>query len=296
MFCDDPVPGLMSPELSTSAQRALDHFQRYLYDRFQEGPSARPGRGKSTIQGVAELIAQQVSPPNRRVDPEVAARLLAIEIRYREDRRPDCGMITPQGSSLVATVGGNPRSFLSRFAVAHECGHACFYRMGVRSRERIIPPSLRLDTVASDREEFLADAFAAALLLPSPLVLAQISEPPHLGELRRLARFAGVSFEVAIRRAVLDLRLGEGSSWYQIKRQRAGVQASTLRRRRDQGTPSQGELTSVLRGAGPLREEGRFRALLSTEFPTIGSEFVVDGNRVWLRLTPSGRGGENSAE
>jgi len=145
-----------------------------------------------------------------------------------------------------------------------------------------------MDTARSDREEFLCDAFAAALLLPRPLVLKYATDRTDLATLCDLARVAGVSLGVAVRRIAVDLRMGESSSWYVIRARVGALKVSTIRRRPDARSPTQDQLRSLLLSGAPIRSIDRMCSLLSSAYPGHRLDVLRQNDDVWLRMTPSG--------
>ncbi|WP_082648017.1 ImmA/IrrE family metallo-endopeptidase [Lysobacter antibioticus] len=151
----------------------------------------------------------------------IASEDLGIVIAFNRDSTID-GVSAIAGGQAVILLG--LRSFKPRmlFTLAHELGHL-FAHHGVDENFAVVdghgvgdirPPR--------KKEEKFADDFASALLLPPAGVLRllnfvrdkyQVSGPLGDIEILTLARFYGVSFEVAARRCEQLELLPKGGAW-----------------------------------------------------------------------------------
>lgn len=132
---------------------------------------------------------------------DIALRLGAKLVHESLDPSISGLLLREHGSKLIAVNSAHhPRR--RRFTIAHELGH-----LQLHQGEYIVDSAVRmnrrdaLSSMASDSEEIEANAFAAALLMPSPLIRqalgalreSQASSPGRVADI--LAEQFGVSSE-----------------------------------------------------------------------------------------------------
>lgn len=132
---------------------------------------------------------------------DIAARLGAKLVHERLDSTIS-GLLLREGGAKLIAVNSEHHPRRRRFTVAHELGH-----LQMHEGDYIVDSTVRvnrrdtLSSMASDREEIEANAFAAALLMPTALVKqslelvrdSQIANPARVAE--ALAEQFGVSAE-----------------------------------------------------------------------------------------------------
>jgi Zn-dependent peptidase ImmA (M78 family) len=116
------------------------------------------------------------------VDVEALADLLDIAVvRRRFDDGEVSGMLFRGGSRDVIGVNSTHADVRQRFTIAHELGHHALHP----GRELILDVPVRVNyrdrtsSMATDREEIEANAFAAALLMPERMVREQLDRQPE---------------------------------------------------------------------------------------------------------------------
>lgn len=164
---------------------------------------------RRTAQELLELLEQAkiTSPP---VPVETLVKLAGARIRFAPfDEGELSGMIIQRGTG-PAVIGVNARhpKVRQRFTIAHELGHLLLHpQTPVHVDKKCLPVRFRDQKSATgdDAAEVEANQFAAALLMPEDMVLADLLQ--HEGEafdeedLRRLAE----RYEVSV--AAMTIRL-----------------------------------------------------------------------------------------
>jgi Zn-dependent peptidase ImmA (M78 family) len=130
----------------------------------------------------ADLAAQKVlemygchKPP---VNPEEIAQELLGAIVVKSPMAADVsGMLVREPGRVVIGVNGGHAGTRQRFTIAHEVGHLQLHK----GRALIMDTDVRVNfrdgtsSLATDREEIEANRFAAAMLMPDPMVRSEIS-------------------------------------------------------------------------------------------------------------------------
>ncbi|MBR7837816.1 ImmA/IrrE family metallo-endopeptidase [Actinospica durhamensis] len=137
------------------------------------------------------------------------ARLLGIVVVRRRFEDADVSGMLFRGEREVIGVNEVHHRVRQRFTIAHELGHHVLHP----GRELILDAPVRVNfrdrtsSMATDREEIEANAFAAALLMPEPMIRAELDRLPE--EIRRdvdlTIKVLADRFEVSI--AALGFRL-----------------------------------------------------------------------------------------
>jgi Zn-dependent peptidase ImmA (M78 family) len=125
------------------------------------------------------LAHHQITTPP--VDVEAMADAEGILVVRRRFKDGDVsGMLFRDDDRHVIGVNSAHPSARQRFTIAHELGHRALHP----GRELILDVPVRVNlrdktsSTASDLEEIEANAFAAALLMPEPLIRYQLSQLP----------------------------------------------------------------------------------------------------------------------
>lgn len=138
-------------------------------------------------------------------------RRIASEISFELPDGPDA-VLSPGREGFALRQKAGQSVARHRFNTAHEIGHTFFYDInrtpprrlltgGSQARSRTSKASFR------DKEEEICSVFARALLLPQHLLLEEMRRVPDdkLVFFLRVARTYAVSFEVVVRRILIDL-------------------------------------------------------------------------------------------
>lgn len=111
------------------------------------------------------------------VDVEGIARQLGAKIVHEPLDATISGLLLREDGAKLIAVNSEHHPRRRRFTIAHELGH-----LQLHPGDYIVDSTVRvnrrdtLSSMASDREEIEANAFAAALLMPSPLVRAALEQ------------------------------------------------------------------------------------------------------------------------
>src|SRR6185503_6763324 len=211
------TPEPQGPALPPAVRHAVDAFQRYVCDRYSHR-AAWPDSRK-LIQAVADALAMRVGggPP---IDPRAVAKSLSIDVRFRSGSpEKSCGELIPVHGGFRASVARGDsigERLRTRFTVAHECGHALFFRCDERRVSWRIVPRQVVDRRLIQREEGLCDAFAGALLVPADSLALRISSQPNLTSLLAAASYFAVNPEVVARRVLYECRMWPNAVLYQV--------------------------------------------------------------------------------
>lgn len=131
-------------------------------------------RHSKTPEQEARLLLEETCLGDVPVDVEAIAEALGIVIRYVEEPSPVSGvLVQDDNGSPIIGVNYNHHPNRRRFTIAHELGH---YRLHRGKRNMFVDREVfRRDEVSSlavDRLEIEANAFAASLLMPEDELLA----------------------------------------------------------------------------------------------------------------------------
>jgi Zn-dependent peptidase ImmA (M78 family) len=170
---------------------------------------------KAQTAAYALLDAHDLHEPP--VDVEALANLLGVRVVHDRLEREISGMLVRPDGDAPPVIGVNSYHPIGRqrFTIAHELGHLHLHR----GREVIVDHAVRgrvnfrdpTSSLATDREEIEANAFAAALLMPGEWVAEQLDlrlqERRHpTGIVEALAEVFGVS-RVAMENRLMNLGL-----------------------------------------------------------------------------------------
>jgi Zn-dependent peptidase ImmA (M78 family) len=157
-----------------------------------------------TPQQIERIAAELLQ--NRQVDDApVDVEAIAIASGLRVVRRPlesnTSGLLVRDGGSAVIGVNASNHPRRQRFTIAHELGHALLHD----GRPLLVDSTVRinkrdgLSSMATNREEIEANAFAAHLLMPSDLVYTAVARASAVvsRDPERLAGALARQFEVS---------------------------------------------------------------------------------------------------
>ncbi len=133
--------------------------------------------------------AKCTTPP---VDVEAIASFLGAQVVYEPFTEDMSGVLVKERKAIVIGVNSTHARTRQRFTIAHECGHLCLNHSGeifvdrtMRSQSMIKKRDAR-SSLAIDRDEIEANRFAAELLMPERLLVAELrrsSERDYSGDL-----------------------------------------------------------------------------------------------------------------
>jgi Zn-dependent peptidase ImmA (M78 family) len=109
------------------------------------------------------------------------AEALGIVVVRRKFKDADFSGMLFRGEREVIGVNQKHHRVRQRFTIAHELGHHVLHP----GRELILDAPVRVNfrdrtsSMATDREEIEANAFAAALLMPEPMIRAELDRLPE---------------------------------------------------------------------------------------------------------------------
>lgn len=142
------------------------------------------------LQWAADVVPVPVEEIARRLGLELVARVLADDVSGL--------LLRPEGGKSAIVVNQRHSLARQRFTIAHELGHLRLHkgRPMVVDHVRVNLRDAR-SGAAVDREEIEANAFAAELLMPRALVLAEIQRAAGRGHSTQLAADLAVGFGVS---------------------------------------------------------------------------------------------------
>jgi Zn-dependent peptidase ImmA (M78 family) len=128
------------------------------------------------------LLSQHGMDQKLPIDVEAVANCLGISVRYEPFGEDMSGVLVKEPNRTTIGVNSSHAITRQRFTIAHEIGHFILKHKG----EVFVDKTLRNDTFVVRRDgksslgtflwEIHANQFAAALLMPKNLLLAQISK------------------------------------------------------------------------------------------------------------------------
>lgn len=136
-------------------------------------------RGRRQAEQTAErLLVEHGHTATVPVPVEAIAKELGVAIRREHFDAPDVSgvLIREPGQTPVIGVNTATVAVRQRFTVAHELGHFLLHQGKRLVLDRAVRVNFRdnASSLATDAEEIEANAFAASLLMPSGLVLAEL--------------------------------------------------------------------------------------------------------------------------
>jgi predicted nucleic acid-binding Zn-ribbon protein len=161
-------------------------------DDYDPGPveSAAPEPNRIAV---AQAAAARLLDEHNLTEPPIDVESLAGKLGLSVERRA----LGDQSGELRGTriiVNRDHPSVRQRFTIAHEIGHFV----------------LHTDHCATAQIERQADAFAAALLIPSPILARAVRETPRLAELKRHFDVSEPAMTIAVQDAGLTRKLEQG--------------------------------------------------------------------------------------
>lgn len=111
------------------------------------------------------------------------------------------GLLLREGAAKLIAVNSTHAARRQRFTIAHELGHLVLHP----GRDYLVDSTVRVNfrddlaSLATDREEIQANAFAASLLMPAKLVHAAVSalRDSQAGNAERVVEQLAAQFDVS---------------------------------------------------------------------------------------------------
>lgn len=125
---------------------------------------------------MAQRLLDDFGYRNPPVDPGKIAQGLGVPVLLRQMTPDVSGMLIREPAGSVIAVNQAHAEVRQRFTVAHELGHQCLHPGRPLIVDAAVLVNLRnqVSSLATDREEIEANRFAAALLMPEPMVRSQL--------------------------------------------------------------------------------------------------------------------------
>lgn len=128
------------------------------------------------IRAEVEKVLAESAVNKAPVDVEVVAKSLGAEVRYSPFDGELAGMLV-RGADEHPIIGVNSLHHPNRqrFTVAHECGHLILHKGEVHVDRRLqVNRRDEISSLAIDPDEIEANRFAAELLMPYKLLVADL--------------------------------------------------------------------------------------------------------------------------
>jgi Zn-dependent peptidase ImmA (M78 family) len=132
-------------------------------------------RRNKRIPNLVEALLEQFNISSPPIDVRKMAQDLDIQIR-EDDLGDISGLIYREGAKVIIGINKNDSPKRRRFTIAHELGHHFLHSQNPLFVDKVFAIQLR-DHVSSEAvsiDEIEANAFAAELLMPSNMILADI--------------------------------------------------------------------------------------------------------------------------
>ena len=138
-----------------------------------------------------EQVAHQLVAAHGIEHPPVPVHKIAaaegIELVSSTSKGLESGFAFRDGTRRVIGVNTRETSRRQRFTIGHEIGHLLLHDRALTVDQTVrVHKRDEVSSMATDREEIEANGFAAALLMPEPMVVAAASE--HLRDGARISR------------------------------------------------------------------------------------------------------------
>lgn len=168
-------------------------------------PKKKP-KSASQLRTMAQRVLNTHNVTSAPVQVENIARGLGARVQYSPFQDGDLAGMLVRGDDGQVVIGVNSlhHSNRQRFTIAHECGHLLLHRGDVHI-DRTFRVNRRdgVSTQGSDAEEIEANRFAAEILMPYDMLIADIEEgidPEDEETIRELAQKYQVSVQAMTHR------------------------------------------------------------------------------------------------
>lgn len=163
-------------------------------------------RSSRVLRRQVTRILEKCEVTGPAVPVEKIARSLGAELRFLPYDGELAGMLARNvGAKPVIGINSRHSKARQRFTIAHELGHLTLHDINVHiDRDFRVMNRDSMSSTATNPLEIEANRFAAELLMPYDMVLAEFDEQgvdmEHLDEVSRLAKRYGVSVQAMMHR------------------------------------------------------------------------------------------------
>lgn len=163
----------------------------------------RKARRIEVLRPIAEEVLEAAGVRKPPIQVDAVAVSLGATVRYSPFQGELAGMLIRDEDNGRIVIGVNSLHHVNRqrFTIAHECGHLRLHEGNRTYIDRSFRINRRdgLSSLATDAEEIEANRFAAELLMPYDMIMADLIEfEPDIEDesgLRRLADKYAVSLQ-----------------------------------------------------------------------------------------------------
>ena len=169
---------------------------------------AQPKRDRQKLEEEAKGILERHDMFAVPVDPVVLAGKTGIQVHnavFSDDGI--AGMIAKRGDHTTLLVNQSDHPYRKRFTIAHELGHLFLHLDGDGEYVDTALDLFRGEEGGPRAQEWEANRFAAALLMPGELVRAEIETTSSVTLEELAGRFRVSESAMGIRLSVLNLEL-----------------------------------------------------------------------------------------
>lgn len=121
-----------------------------------------------SIELQAEKLLAQNEIRRAPIPVENIARAIGLDVRYAPTTDEVSGALIRDGKSAIIAVNSAQHENRQRFTIAHEIGHFILHKRALRHFDEDFRIDFRnsVSSEATQRDEIVANRFAAALLMP----------------------------------------------------------------------------------------------------------------------------------
>lgn len=182
--------------LRPASQLTADSSSSDLLDRLRSMAPVRPlatGEAMVLAERQAQRLRSELGIISPRFDDKTIGKLDWLKVKRRAGF-PTSGMATKVGHHWVVVIRSDEAMVRQRFTLAHELKHIIDDEAvsAMTSKHLALYPAARGFT-PTEQAERVADRFAAALLMPRPLLRADWAD--GIQDIARLSRRYGVSHQ-----------------------------------------------------------------------------------------------------
>jgi Zn-dependent peptidase ImmA (M78 family) len=166
----------------------------------------RKPRTPEVLRKPAAQILRKCKIAEPPVEVDKIAELLGAQVRYSPFEGELAGMLVRSGKQVIIGVNSLHHTNRQRFTIAHECGHYLLHKGEDVHIDRTFQVNKRdeVSSLAVDADEIEANRFAAELLMPFDMIMADLRERPidveNEQDLKQLAQRYQVSVQAMTHR------------------------------------------------------------------------------------------------
>lgn len=161
-----------------------------------------------SIEQQAEKLLDENDVRRAPVPVDNIARALGIDVRYAPTTDDVSGALIRNGSSAIIAVNSAQHENRQRFTIAHEIGHFILHKRAQSHFDEDFRIDFRnsVSSEATQRDEIIANRFAAALLMPEGFLRKDLMRMEVGGrEADEVIQSLAVRYKVS--RRAMELRL-----------------------------------------------------------------------------------------